>query len=48
MPVEPNLRLHEVDANGVEVMEAFPREDRAKDLKNLDLSCDTPPVQSSL
>ena len=32
-----NLRLHKVVSNSVEVMEAFPAEDRAKDVCDLDL-----------
>ncbi|XP_034396072.1 uncharacterized protein LOC117735512 [Cyclopterus lumpus] len=43
-----NLRLHKIAANNKEVMEAFPAEDRAKDLKDLDLSADTLPMQRSL
>lgn len=43
-----NLRLHKIAANNKEVMEAFPAEDRAKDLKDLDLSADALPMQRSL
>ncbi|XP_062247200.1 uncharacterized protein LOC133956282 isoform X2 [Platichthys flesus] len=43
-----NLRLHKIAANKKEVMEAFPAKDRAKDLKDLDLSADTLPMQRSL
>ena len=43
-----NLRLHKVVSNSVEVMEAFPNEDRGKDLRNLDLRHDSLPPQRSL
>ena len=43
-----NLRLHKVVSNSVEVMEAFPAEDRGKDIHDLDLHCDSLPVQRSL
>lgn len=43
-----NLRLHKVVSNSVEVMEAFPAEDRGKDLRDLDLHRDSLPVQRSL
>ncbi|XP_026042220.1 uncharacterized protein LOC113033090 [Astatotilapia calliptera] len=43
-----NLRLHKIASNSKEVMEAFPPEDRANDLKDLDLSSDILPVQRSL
>ncbi|XP_055012739.1 uncharacterized protein LOC129409873 [Boleophthalmus pectinirostris] len=48
MLAESNLRLHKVASNCSLVMEAFPVEDRAKDLKDLDLGIDTLPVQRSL
>ena len=35
-----NLRLHKVVSNSVAVMEAFPAEDRAKSIKDLDLRHD--------
>ncbi|XP_014829410.1 PREDICTED: uncharacterized protein LOC106907997 [Poecilia mexicana] len=43
-----NLRLHKIASNNKEVMEAFPAEDRANDLKDLDLSSDVLPEQRSL
>ena len=42
------LRLHKVVSNSVEVMEAFPAEDRAKDVRDLDLRSDSLPAQRSL
>ena len=48
MLAEANLRLHKVISNSVEVMEAFPNEDRGKDLRDLDLRCDPLPPQRSL
>ncbi|XP_026010486.1 uncharacterized protein LOC113013640 [Astatotilapia calliptera] len=48
MLAESNLRLHKVASNCSQVMEAFPVEDRAKDLKDLDLGVDPLPVQRSL
>ncbi|KAK3703198.1 hypothetical protein QZH41_004965 [Actinostola sp. cb2023] len=43
-----NLRLHKIASNRQEVMEAFPSEDQASDLRDLDLSKDAVPVQRSL
>ena len=43
-----NLRLHKVVSNSVEVMEAFPAEDRAKNVRDLDLRHDSLPAQRSL
>ena len=43
-----NLRLHKVVLNSVEVMEAFPTEDRAKDVRDLGLGHDSLPAQRSL
>ena len=43
-----NLRLHKVVSNSVTVMEAFPTEDLAKDIRSLDLRHDELPAQSSL
>lgn len=43
-----NLKLHKVASNSAIVMEAFPSEDRAKELKDLDLSADPLPLQRSL
>ena len=42
------LRLHKVESNSVEVVEAFPAEDRAKDVRDLDLRSDSLPAQRSL
>ena len=42
------LRLHKIASNSAEVMTAFPQEDRAKDLRDLDLRQETPPAQRSL
>ncbi|XP_055017007.1 uncharacterized protein LOC129411103 [Boleophthalmus pectinirostris] len=43
-----NLRLHKIASNKVEVVSAFPPEDRAKEIKDLDLTTDHLPVQRSL
>ena len=43
-----NLRLHKVASNCPVVMQAFPSTDHAKDLKDLDLDIDLPPLQRSL
>lgn len=43
-----NLRLHKIASNSKEVMDVFPSQDLANDLKDLDLGADTPPVQRSL
>nr|XP_020483745.2 uncharacterized protein LOC109978925 [Labrus bergylta] len=43
-----NLRLHKISSNRVDVMKAFPQEDLAKGLKDLDLNTDPPPMQRSL
>ena len=43
-----NLRLHKVVSNSVAVMEAIPAEDRAKNIKDLDLRHDVLPAQRSL
>ncbi|KAL1267084.1 hypothetical protein QQF64_002759 [Cirrhinus molitorella] len=43
-----NLRLHKIAANKAKVMDAFPNEDLAKDIKYLDLSTDDLPDQRSL
>ena len=42
------LNLHKIVSNNEEVVSSFPPEDRAKGLKDLDLSIDTLPVQRSL
>ena len=43
-----NLRLHKIAANNKKVMEAFPTTDHASDIKDLDLSSDSLPMQRSL
>ncbi|XP_076874397.1 uncharacterized protein LOC143524681 [Brachyhypopomus gauderio] len=43
-----NLRLHKITSNCKEVMSAFPSEDQASCLRNLDLGSDTAPVQRTL
>ena len=43
-----NLRLHKVVSNSVEVMEAFPAEDWAKEVRDLDLRHSSLPAQRSL
>ena len=43
-----NLRLHKTVLNSIEVMEAFPVEDRGKGVRDLDLRCDSLPAQRSL
>ncbi|XP_036002193.1 uncharacterized protein LOC118565663 [Fundulus heteroclitus] len=48
MLAESNLRLHKIASNCSQVMEAFPSEDRAKDLKHLDLGVDPLPIQRTL
>ena len=48
MCASANLRLHKFASNRCEVLEAVPVNDRAKDLKDLDLRYDTLPVQRSL
>ena len=42
------LRLHKFASNSKAVLDALPAEDRAKDLKDLDLCLDVLPVQCSL
>lgn len=46
--VEGNLCLHKIASNSDEVMKAFPSEDLAKGLKDLDFSDDSLPLQRSL
>ena len=43
-----NIRLHKVTSNSVEVITAFPKQDRDTKLKELNLSCDPLPTQRSL
>lgn len=45
---ESNLNLHKIASNSPRVMEAFPVEERASDLKDLDLGADPLPLQRSL
>lgn len=45
---ESNLRLHKIASNSTNVLKAFPKEDHAKDIKDLDLEGDTPHTQRSL
>ena len=46
--VTSNLRLHKIVSNSVEVMEAFSKEDRGKDVRDLDLRHNIQPAQRSL
>ena len=48
MCASKNLRLHKFASNNKCVLEELPPEDRAKDLKDLDLRYDTLPIQRSL
>nr|XP_049576325.1 uncharacterized protein LOC125968877 [Syngnathus scovelli] len=48
MLAEANIRLHKIASNVGRVMNAFPPEERATDLKDLDLDVDPPPLQRSL
>ena len=43
-----NLRLHKIASSHPEVTHAFPTEDEASDLRDLDFSLDTVPVQRAL
>jgi hypothetical protein len=43
-----NLRLHKIASNDAKVTQAFPSEDRASNLCDLDLNKDTKPTQRSL
>ncbi|XP_052406346.1 uncharacterized protein LOC127952103 [Carassius gibelio] len=43
-----NLRLHKIASNRMAVIEAFPFEDRTKDINSLDLFVDDLPIQRSL
>ena len=45
---EGKLRLHKVASNSHEVMSAFDDEEKAKDLKHIDLRLDETPKQKSL
>ena len=46
--LEGNLRLHKIASNSPKVMSAFPSEDYANDLKNLDFNSESIPLQRSL
>lgn len=48
MMAESNIRLHKVASNSNHVMDAFLPEERANDLKDLDLGVDPLPLQRSL
>jgi hypothetical protein len=48
MCASANLRLHKFASNSKTVLESIPKEDRAKDLKDLDLRHDALPIQRSL
>ena len=48
MPRTANLRLHKIVSNSIEVMEAFPVEERGKGVCDLDLRCDSLPAKRSL
>ncbi|KAL6456460.1 hypothetical protein MHYP_G00350040 [Metynnis hypsauchen] len=43
-----NIKLHKIASNRTEVMNVFPAEERATDIKDLNLSVDDLPVQRSL
>jgi len=43
-----NLRLHQIVSNDPNVTQAFPRDDRDSDLRDLDSSQDTIPMQRTL
>ncbi|KAK7877393.1 hypothetical protein WMY93_031909, partial [Mugilogobius chulae] len=43
-----NLRLHKIASNSPNVMKAFPNEDLASGLKDIDFNTDFPPMQRSL
>ena len=45
---EANLRLHQFASNSTEVLNAFPSNDHAKDVKHLDLDEEVAPTQRSL
>ncbi|XP_051803959.1 uncharacterized protein LOC127533925 isoform X1 [Acanthochromis polyacanthus] len=45
---QSNLRLHKIASNSPEIMRAFPEEDLAKGLRDLDIGQDSPPMQRSL
>lgn len=43
-----NIKLHKITSNKVDVINAFPKEDRARGLETLDLAVDDLPIQRSL
>lgn len=43
-----NLRLHKFASNSKKVIDAFPNEDHAKGLKDLNLEVDPTPIQRSV
>ena len=48
MLAKANLRLHKIASSHPEVTHAFPRDDQASNLRDLDFSLDTVPVQCAL
>lgn len=48
MLADSSIRLQKIVSNQNTVMEAFPPEERAKDLKDLELGVDLLPLQRSL
>ncbi|XP_071991443.1 uncharacterized protein [Engystomops pustulosus] len=48
MLASSNLRLHKIASNSQKLLEAFPTQDHANDLKDLDLGTDFLPMQRSL
>ncbi|XP_039885710.1 uncharacterized protein LOC120732292 [Simochromis diagramma] len=48
MLAKSNIKLHKIASNSSSVMQAFPPEDLAKDLKDLDLGVESLPLQRSL
>lgn len=48
MLADSNINLHKIASNHNAVMEAFPSEERAKELKDLELGVDPLPLQRSL
>ncbi len=48
MMAESNIRLHKIASSHQQVMDAFPPEERANDLKDLNLNVDSLPLQQSL
>jgi len=43
-----NIKLHKITSDKVDVINAFPKEDRAKGMEYLDLAVDDLPIQHSL